>query len=170
MAIEEIELTEDELLAAIKESGLEKSFQSYIQKSGDRRLSEGLKTYQANQGKKNLSDSEKITNLENELKELKNGNLKNSLDNSIKAGLKEAGLSEGFAKFIKVDKVENIGSSIKDLKDNILDLKQSEINEKLKGNEPPAKGEPGKGGDSTLESYAESKNKGESNSPFKGKI
>jgi type VI protein secretion system component VasK len=174
MEIEEIELTGDELLEAIKLSGLDKSFQAYVknklQVEGDRRLSEGLKTYQANQSKKNLSDSEKITNLENELKEMKDNNSKNSLNNSIKVSLKEAGLSEGFANYIKVEKPEDIEAAIKDLSDNILGLKQSEIDNKLKGNEPPAKGNTGIGGDSTLKSYVESKNKGEENSPFGGKI
>jgi len=168
--IKEIELTGDELLMAIKESGLNKSFQAYIQKYSDQRVSEGIKTFDKNTQAKNLTDSEKITNLENELKLLKDTNAKSSLDNSIKAALKVAKLSEGFAQYIKVDKEEDIGTAIKDLSDKILELKQSEIDQKLKGNEPPAKGEPGDGGDSTLESYVESKNKGEQNSPFKGKI
>ena len=67
---------------------------------------------------------------------------------SIKASLKEAGLSEGFAKYIKVDKEEDIGTAVKDLTDNILELKQLDLDNKLKGNLPPVKGEPGNGGDS----------------------
>lgn len=170
MEIEEIELDESQLLAAIKEAGIDKSFQAYIQKYSDQRVSEGIKTREKNIQAKNLTDSEKIVNLETELKELKDNNSKNSLNNSIKASLKEAGLSEGFAKYIKIEKSEDIEAAIKDLSDNILGLKQSEIDNKLKGNAPPAKGETGIGGDSTLKSYVESKNKGEETSPFGGKI
>lgn len=138
---EEIELTGDELLAAIKESGLSKSFQTYIKKYSDQKVTQGIDTFKKNTQAKNLTDSEKITNLETELKELKNGNLKNSLDTLIKASLKKVGLSEGFLKYIKVDKEEDIGPAIKDLNDNILGLKQEEIDNKLKGEEPPPKGD-----------------------------
>lgn len=139
--MEEIELTESQLLDAIKEAGIDKPFQAFLQKYTDQKVSSGIETFKKNTQAKNLTDSEKITNLENELKELKNGNLKNSLDNSIKASLKEAGLSEGFAKYIKVDKEEDIGSAIKDLNDNILGLKQEAIDKKLKEGEIPPKGE-----------------------------
>jgi len=138
---EKIELSDQEFLEAVKTAGLEKNFKSYLQKEGDRRLTEGLKTYQKNLEKKDSSDSEKIINLENELKELKNTNLKTSLDNSIKDSLKEAGLSEGFSKYIKVDKEEDIEAAVKDLNDNILGLKQKSIDEKLKEGEPPQKGD-----------------------------
>jgi len=164
------ELTEDEFLKAIKEANLGNSLAQYVQKISDKRVSEGIKSYEDHRNKKDLNDSEKITNLETELKEMKDSTAKNSLNNSIKASLKEAGLSEGFAKYIKVDKEEDIGTAVKDLTDNILELKQLDLDNKLKGNLPPVKGEPGKGGDSDLDNYVESKNKGEDNSPFKGKI
>ena len=137
----EVELTGDELLAAIKENGLSKSFQAYIQKYSDQKVSEGLKTREKNIQAKNLTDSEKIANLEAELKEIKDINLKSTLNNSIKDSLKAAGLSEGFLKFIRVDKEEDIELAVKDLNDNILGLKQSDIDNKLKGDLPPLKGD-----------------------------
>jgi len=137
----EIELTEDELIAAIKESGLSKSFQAYLQRYTDQKVSSGIDTFKKNTQAKNLSDKERLEALETELKQLKDTNLKSTLDNSIKASLKEAGLSEGFAKYIKVDKEEDIGSAIKDLNDNILGLKQEAIDKKLKEGEIPPKGE-----------------------------
>jgi len=139
--MEEIELTESQLLDAIKEAGIDKPFQAFLQKYTDQKVSSGIDTFKKNTQAKNLTDSEKIINLENELKELKNGNLKTSLDNSIKASLKEAGLSEGFLKYIKVEKEEDIGTAIKDLNDNILGLKQEAIDKKLKEGEIPPKGD-----------------------------
>ena len=172
MENEEIELTEEELLSAIEVSGLSKPFQAYIQKIGDKRMSEGLKTYQANQNKKNLSDSERIVNLEKEITELKNGISKSSLNNSIKASLKEAGLSEGFAQYIKVDSnnPSEIVKSVAELKDNLTKIEQDKIDLKLKQGGIPPKGQSGTGGNSTLENYIESKNKGQINSPFQGKL
>jgi len=171
MAEEKKELTEDEeFLAAIKTANLSDYLAKYTAKIADKRVTEGIATFKKNLEKKDFTDSEKIINLENELKELKDINLKSSLNTLIKNSLKTAGLSEGFLKFIRVDKEEDIGAAVKDLGDNILQLKQLDIDNKLKGNEPPAKGEPGNVGNSTLQSYVESKNKGEQNSPFKGKI
>ena len=138
---EEIELSEDELLAAIKESGIDKSFQSYLQRYTDKKVSSGIDTFKKNTQAKNLSDKERLEAVETELKNLKDTNLKSSLNNSIKKSLKEAGLSEGFAKYIKVDKEEDVGTAVKDLKDNILELKQLDLDNKLKGNEPPQKGD-----------------------------
>ena len=165
-----MEFNEEKFQKAIKDANLSDSLAQYVQKISDKRVSEGIKSYEDNRNKKDLNNSEKITNLETELKEMKDSTAKNSLNNSIKASLKEAGLSEGFAKYIKVDKEEDIGTAVKDLTDNILELKQLDLDNKLKGNLPPVKGEPGKGGDSDLDNYVESKNKGEDNSPFKGKI
>ncbi|MBA7536378.1 hypothetical protein ES705_28641 [subsurface metagenome] len=141
---DEIELTGDELLIAIKESGLSKSFQAYIQKYSDQKVSEGIKTREKNIQAKNLTDSEKIANLETELAQMKNDTAKNSLNNSIKKALKEADLSEGFLKYIKVDDLDDqskITEAVKNLKDDLLDAKQAEIDQKLKEGDIPLKGE-----------------------------
>jgi len=158
---EEIELSEDELLAAIKESGLSKSFQIYmkkeLQREGDRRLTDGLKTYQKNQGAKNLNDKERLEAVETELAQMKENTAKNKLNNSIKESLKKAGLSEGFAKYVKVEKEEDIEAAVKDLNDNILGLKQKSIDEKLKEGEPPQKGDitgAGSGMETAARAYA----------------
>ena len=151
------ELTEDEFLKAIKEANLGNSLAQYVQKISDKRVSEGIKSYEDHRNKKDLNDSEKITNLETELKEMKDSTAKNSLNNSIKASLKEAGLSEGFAKYIKIDKEEDIGTAVKDLTDNILELKQFDLDSKLKGNNPPQKGDitgPGSGMETAAREYA----------------
>ena len=139
--MEEIELNESQLLDAIKEAGIDKSFQAYLQKYTDQKVSSGIDTFKKNTQAKNLSDKERLEAVETELKNLKDNNLKSSLDNSIKASLKEAGLSEGFLKYIKVEKEEDIGTAIKDLNDNILGLKQEAIDKKLKEGEPPQKGD-----------------------------
>jgi len=170
---ETIELDENQFLEAIKEAGLESSLSNYAQKIGDKRVDQGIKSFQKNQETKNLSDSEKITNLENELKEMKNGKTKDDIKTKIINELKAQGLNEGLLKYVKTEGLDDqskIAEAVTGLKDDLLNAKQAEIDQKLKGNTPPVKGEPGKGGDSDLDNYVESKNKGEDNSPFKGKI
>jgi len=167
------ELTEDEFLKAIKEANLGNSLAQYIQKEGDRRLTEGLKTYQVNQSKKNFSDSEKITNLEKELSEMKGSQSKKDIETLIKNELKAQNLNEGLIKYVKVDSNDPslIAESVKGLKDDLLDAKQAENDSKLKGDPPPVKGEPGNGGDQTLKNYVENKNSGKvAGNPFQGKL
>lgn len=171
MEIEEIELNENELLEAIKTSGLNKSFQAYLQKSGDRRLSEGLKTYQANQGKKNLTDSEKIANLENELKEMRNGKAKENTKTLIEAELVKQNLSKGLSKYVKTDSDDpsEIEKSVTALSDDLLKIEQDKNDLKLKEGTAPLTGEK-TGAGSLLENYIKNANEGKNNSPFEGKI
>ena len=151
---DEILLTDEQFLEACKEAGLEKSLTSYTAKISDKRVSEGIKTREKNIQARNLTDSEKITNLETELKELKSTNAKSSLNNSIKKALKEADLSEGFSQYIKVDSEEGIENAVKDLKDNILEQKQESIDKKLKEGDKPLKGEQTFTGSGSLETGA----------------
>ncbi|MBA7495755.1 hypothetical protein ES702_06344 [subsurface metagenome] len=170
----EILLSDEQFLEACKEAGLEKSLNSYTQKVGDKRVDQGIKTYQGNQEKKNLSDKERIESLEAELKEMKNGKAKEDKGTLVKAELKKQDLSEGFLKYIKVDDLDDqskIEEAVTNLKDDLIDAKQAEIDQKLKGDAPPAKGETGDGGDSTIEQYAKSKNAGKiAGDPFEGKL
>lgn len=172
--MEEIELTEDQLLAAIKEAGIDKPFQAYIQKIGDQRTDQGIKSFQKNQDKKDLSDKERIESLETELKEMKDNKTKEDIKTLVKSELKKSGLSEGLLKYVKIENIDDqskIADVVKDFKEDFLNAKQAEIDQKLKGNEPPAKGEPGQGGDSTLKTYAENKNAGKiAGNPFQGKL
>lgn len=171
---EEIELTEDQLLEAIKEAGIDKSFQKYIQKIGDQRVDSGIKSFQKNQDKKNLSDKQRIESLEAELKEMKDNKSKDDKKTLIKAELKKQNLSEGFLKYIKIDDLDDqskIEEAVTNLKNDLLDAKQASIDQKLKGNTPPVKGEPINGGDSTIKEYAKSKNAGKiAGNPFQGKL
>ncbi|MBA7566471.1 hypothetical protein ES695_12320 [Candidatus Atribacteria bacterium 1244-E10-H5-B2] len=174
----EIELSENELLEAIKEAGIDKPFQAYIknklQVEGDKRVDQGIKSYQKNQNEKNLSDKERIESLETELKEMKNGKAKEDKKTLVKAELKKQDLSEGFLKYIKIDDLDDqskIAEAVTGFKDDLLNAKQAENDQKLKGGTVPAKGETGNGGDSTIEQYAKSKNAGEvSGNPFQGKL
>ncbi|MBA7496378.1 hypothetical protein ES702_06986 [subsurface metagenome] len=173
--MEEIELTEDQLLEAIKEAGIDKSFQKYIQKIGDQRVDKGIKTYQGNQDKKNLSDKERIESLETELKEMKNGKAKDDKRTLVKAEMKKQDLSEGFLKYIKIDGLDDqskIAEAVTNLKNDLLDAKQAEIDQKLKSGDIPLHGEADTGkGDSLTKSYAEAKNAGKiAGNPFQGKL
>ena len=155
---EKIELSDQEFLEAVKTAGLEKNFKSYLQKEGDRRLTEGLKTYQKNLDKKDSSDSEKIINLENELKELKGTLSKKDIETQIKLELKAQNLSEGLIKYIRVEDPSKIAESVASLKNDLLEIKQGEIDQRLKEEGGiPLKGDPagaGSGMESVARSYA----------------
>jgi len=85
---------------------------------------------------------------------MKSNNAKSILNNSIKKALKEADLSEGFTKYIKVDKEEDIENAVKDLQENILGQKQESIDKKLKEGEIPSKGETTFTGSGSMETVA----------------
>jgi hypothetical protein len=153
------ELTEDEFLKAIKEANLGNSLAQYIQKEGDRRLTEGLKTYQKNQETKNFSDSEKITNLEKELSEMKGNQSKKDIETLIKNELKAQNLNEGLIKYVKVDSNDPslIAESVQSLKSDLLEIKQGEIDQRLKEGGTPPKGDitgPGSGMETAAREYA----------------
>ena len=151
---DEILLTDEQFLEACKEAGIEKSLNSYTAKIADKRTSEGIETFKKNQGKKDLTDKERLQEAEKEISEMKNNNAKSILNNSIKKALKEADLSEGFAQYIKVDKEEDIENAVKDLQENILGQKQESIDKKLKEGDIPLKGEATFTGSGSLETGA----------------
>ena len=105
---------------------------------------------------------------------MKDGKAKDDKGTLVKAELKKQDLSEGFLKYIKTDDLDDqskIAEAVTNLKDDLLNAKQAEIDQKLKGETQPAKGEPGSGGDSTIKQYAESKNAGKiAGNPFEGKL
>jgi len=163
-----IELTPEQLAAAIKEAGLEESYKKSLQSEVDRRVSQAITTHDLKLSKEkeeatakakteetktkeqaNMSETEKtianlteqIGNLTNMVKGLGESTVKAKRETLIKDSLKKAGLSEGFSKYITVEKDEDIEGSVTSLKDEVLGLKQAEIDKKLKDGEPPAKGE-----------------------------
>jgi len=191
-----IDLTPEQLVAAVKEAGLEDSFNKYLQRETDRRVSQAITTHdlktakekeeaatkeKAEEKKKkeqeNMSDTEKqIANLTEQMGSLTNlvkgfaeTTGKTNRETLIKDALKKADLSEGFSKYITVDKDEDIEESVKNLKDEVLGLKQAEIDKKLKGGEVPPKGEPaGTVGEEVAKTFAEEKNLGAKGQPFQG--
>jgi len=163
-----IELTPEQLVAAVKEAGLEESFNKYLQSETDRRVSQAITTHDLKSAKEkeeaitkekaekkkkedqvNMSESEKkisdlteeVKNLTTLVKDMSGTTVKTKRETLIKDALKKADLSEGFSKYITVDKDEDIEGSVKSLKDEVLGLKQAEIDKKLKGGEIPPKGE-----------------------------
>jgi len=163
-----IELTPEQLIEAIKEAGLEESFNKHLQSETDRRVSQAITTHdlksakekeeaatkekdekkkkeeQANmsEGEKKISDlTEEVKNLTTLVKDLSGTTVKTKRETLIKDALKKADLSEGFSKYITVEKDEDIEESVKNLKDEVLGRKQAEIDKKLKDGEVPLKGE-----------------------------
>lgn len=171
-------LTDEQLLTKIKEAGIEEAFNDYVSRYADKRVTEGIDTFKKNQDKKNMNDQDRIQELENEIKELKQTLSKNDIDTLIRNELKNQNLSEDLRKYIKLDDVDNadkeaIGKAVKELKDDFLKLSQEQIDNKLKGISPPVKGQtPGSGGnDDLVKNYVESKNTGKNAGiPFKGKF
>jgi len=161
----DVELTEEELLEAIKTAGLEKSFEKYVKeqqdKEADRRVTQAIMTHdlklkkeaeeaaaktkteeekkkeQANMSEeeKKISDlNERINKLTESLERLTETTIQGKRDTKVKTALKEAGLSEGFSKYITVDKDEDIEESVKSLKDEVLGLKQARFSDLNKPN------------------------------------
>jgi hypothetical protein len=171
-------MNREELLAKIQQTDDKEKLATLIESYADSRVTEGIKSYQQNQDKKNMNDQDRIQELENEIKELKQTLSKNDIDTLIRNELKNQNLSEDLRKYIKLDDVDNadkeaIGKAVKELKDDFLKLSQEQIDNKLKGISQPVKGQtPGAGGNNNLvENYVESKNTGNNAGiPFKGKF
>lgn len=164
------ELTDEEFLEACRVAGLDKNLKSYTSRIADKRVSEGIKSFEKHQDKNGLSDKEEIQLLKNKLKDIEGTMAKRDIDTLIKAELKTQNLSEGLIKYIVVDDPKDVGQAVKELKDEILSLQQEDIDKKLEGSSRPSQGDK-TSGNSALESYIESKNKGQGvSSPFKGKL
>ena len=171
----EIELTDQQFLEACKEAGLEKSLSNYTQKIGDKRVDQGIRSFQKNQDKKDLTDKERIESLETELKEMKDNKLKDDTKTLVIAELKKQNLSDGFLKYIKTDSLNDpsqIAEAVKNFKEDLLNAKQAEIDQKLKNGIAPLHGEADTGKeDSITENYAKAKNAGKiAGNPFQGKL
>ena len=170
----EIELTDQQFLEACKEAGLEKSLNNYTQKIGDKRVDQGIKSFQKNQDKKDLSDKERIESLETELKEMKDSKLKDDTKTLVIAELKKQNLSDKFLTYIKTDSLNDpsqITEAVKNFKEDLLNAKQAEIDQKLKNGDVPQVGEPSPSGDTLTENYAKAKNAGKiAGNPFQGKL
>ena len=191
-----IELTPEQLVEAIKEAGLEGSFNKYLQSETDRRVSQAITTHDLKSAKEkeeaatkekaekkkkeeqvNMSESEKkisdlteeVKNLTTLVKDLGGATVKTKRETLIKDALKKADLSEGFLPYITVEKDEDIENNVKSLKDEVLGLKQAEIDKKLKDGEVPPKGEAaGTIEEDTAKKFAEEKNLGTKGEPFEG--
>ena len=190
------ELTSEQLIEALKEAGLEESYKKHLQSETDKRVTQAITTHDLKLAKEkeeaatkakteeekkeeqaNMSDTEKqianltekIGSLTNIVKGFSESTVKTKRETLIKDALKKVDLSEGFSKYIAVDKDEDIEESVKNLKDEVLGLKQAEIDKKLKDGDVPPKGESaGSVGEELAVSFAEEKNKGAAGQPFQG--
>ena len=192
-----VELTPEQLEAAMKEAGLDESFKKYLQSETDRRVSQAITTHdlklskekeeaiakakadeEKNKKQATMSETEKtianlaeqVGNLTNLIKGFGETTVKAKRETLIKDSLKKAGLSEGFSKYITVDKDDDIEGSVKSLKDEVLGLKQAEIDKKLKEDGgAPAKGEvAGSIAEEEAKNFAKTRNEGSKNQPFRG--
>ena len=191
-----VDLTPEQLTEALKKAGLEESYKKHLQSETDKRVSQAIATHdlklskekeeatakakaeeEKNKKQENMSDTEKtianlteqIGNLTNLVKGVTESTVKTKRETLVKTALKEAGLGEGFSKYITVDKDDDIGESVKNLKDEVLGLKQAEIDKKLKDGDTPLKGEAaGSVAEEEAKTFAEERNDGSKKAPFQG--
>lgn len=191
-----VELSPEQLTEALKKAGLEESYKKHLQSETDKRVTQAIATHDLKLAKEkeeaatkakteeekkkeqaNMSDSEKtianlteqVGSLTNMVKGLSETTVKTKRETLIKDSLKKAGLNEGFLKYITVDKDEDIEESVKSLKDEVLGLKQAEIDKKLKEDGGvPTKGEAAGSVEEELVARVAS-GKGETAGTFEGK-
>ena len=147
-----VELSPEQFAEAIKKAGLDESYKKFLQSETDKRVTQAIQTHDAklakekeeaeakrkadeekNKKQATMSETEKtianlteqIGNLTNLVKSIGETTVKAKRETLIKDSLKKAGLSEGFSKYITVDKDEDIEGSVKSLKDEFLGLKQA---------------------------------------------
>jgi len=194
---EKIDLTPEQLLDAIKEAGLEESFKKFLQSETDRRVTQAIATHdlklkkqaeekmakekaerEKQKQREGMTDEQKkiaeladqISDLTNLVKTLTESTVKQKRETLIKETLKKEGLKEGFSKFIQVEKDEDIPEAVKNLKNEVLELQQQEIDKKLKEGGTPATGDrAGSLAEEVAKSFAEERNKGPGSQPFEGK-
>lgn len=188
-----IKLTGDELLKAISEAGLKESFDKHLQSEVDRRVTQAVKTHdeKLEKERKDKEDEEKkkkeregMNEQEKTIAELKDtvanqgkiieeltGKFSNTnLDTLKKDALKKAGLPEGFIKYVNVDDPEKIGDVVEELKNQVQEHQQKEIDEKIEKGEIPKIGEPlGSVKEDTAKDIADERNKSTQEIPSDGK-
>ena len=155
--MEEIELDDKQFLEACREAGLEKSLSQYTTKIADKSVNEGIESFKKNQGKKDLTDKERLQEVESELTKMKSDKATNDIKSEIKKELKAQGLNEGLLKYIKLEGLDDqskIVEAVENFKNDFLTQEQESIDSKLKGNEPPKKGDSTFTGSGNLETSA----------------
>jgi len=153
------ELSPEQFAEELKKAGLDKDYKKYLQSETDKRVTQALATHdlkitkekeeteakriadeEKNKKQANMSDTEKtianladqIGNLNKKIDGLSETTVKTKRETLIKDALKKADLGEGFAAYINVEKDEEIEEKVKTLKDQVLGIKQAEIDKKLK--------------------------------------
>ena len=160
------ELSPEDFLIAINKSGLIEPLKKYVESESDRRASKAIETYKKNHEEekkvpepkpepkpddKTLTPEQKqikalqesVEKLSGTLVELTQNTSKRDVNSAITEALKEAKLPEGFAEFIKVETVEEVGASVKNLKDKVVAEKQQAIDKQLEDTGgKPSQGKP----------------------------
>jgi len=156
---EKVGLTPEQLTEALKKAGLEESYKKALQSETDKRVTQAIATHDLKLAKEKeeaatkvkteeekkkeqagMSDTEKqisnlteqVGSLTNMVKGLSETTVKGKRETLIKDALKKADLGEGFAAYINVEKDEEIEEKVKTLKDQVLGIKQAEIDKRLK--------------------------------------
>ena len=191
------ELSPEQFAEELKKAGLDENYKKFLQSETDKRVTQALATHdlkitkekeeaeakriadeEKNKKQATMSDTEKtianlselIGNLNKKIDGLSETTVKTKRETLIKDALKKADLGEGFATYINVEKDEEIEESVKNLKDQVLGIKQAEIDKKLKEEGgAPNKGEGvGSVGDTEAEEFAKERNEGSKGEPFQG--
>ena len=150
----EFDLNSDQLTIAIREAGLEKSFNKFLQSHTDAAITKAIQTRTGNLDAKKKSLEERMAELEGKI------NAQNR-DSAIKAALAKANLAEDFLKFIHGNQPEEIEAEVKTLKEALDATEQSRINTRLSSGElaPVKSGTAGSTDDSKIDGYIKSQQK-----------
>jgi len=128
-----------------------------VETEAQKGMTEDQKTIAA-QGKMIKEQGEKIDTLVEKTS-------KKDVSTAVIEALQEKKLDEGFAKYINVATVEEVGDAVKDFSDRLLSTQQKEIDKQLEEGGLPAKGDAETSSssmESAVEAYANKQNKADS--------
>uniref|UniRef100_A0A6M3LAE9 Scaffolding protein n=1 Tax=viral metagenome TaxID=1070528 RepID=A0A6M3LAE9_9ZZZZ len=154
------ELSADDFLKAVKDAGLDKSLDKYLQSEADRRVTEAIKTHEKKlrdkekqrkeketkeKAEANMSDSDKkvseleesLTKLTNMMSEFMGKQQAEKLDVLKKAAIKDAGLPEAYVGLLDVDSEKDIAERIKLIQEGFNKLKDREVQAWAEGQKQP---------------------------------
>jgi len=176
-------LSSEDFLTAVSKAGLTEPMKRYLQSETDKRVTDAIKTHDAKLTK-DKDDEKTITEKEKEkegmtedqkeilsmkqsiqkqnetLQELMKKTSEKDISTAIQDELKTAEINEGFAEFIHVNTVDEVGGAVKNLKDKVLAEQQQKFDKKLEEAGVPiiSKGKTSSEMESAIADYAEKKN------------
>lgn len=174
-------LSGEDFLNAIKNAGLSEPLKKYVISEADRRVTEAITTHDAklkaevdktkvqaalDKEKEGMTEDQKklstlvdtVDKLSITIDKFAQNTSEKDVSVSIITALKEAKLNEGFADFIHVKSVEEVGDAVKNLSEKVLAERQQTLDKKLEElNIPHYGGASTSSSDNDITEYAKKK-------------